>query len=82
MPMSIWGASASWRNVNSVCNGRLFSLKVMADAWSRAAELAVKFLDGERAVDVAERAGPRLVELGGWNFVSLFYLRTLTLFTQ
>jgi len=39
-------------------------LGVMADAWSRAAELAVKFLDSDRAVDVAERAGPRLVEIG------------------
>ena len=33
----------------------------MSSSWSKAAELAIKFLDGERAVAVAEVAGPRLL---------------------
>ncbi len=37
--------------------------ELMANSWSRAAELAVKFLDGERAVEVAEVAGPKLVQV-------------------
>ena len=36
----------------------------LAQAWGKAAELAVKFLDGDRAVEVAEIAGPRLIEVG------------------
>ena len=36
----------------------------LAQAWGKAAELAVKFLDGDRAVEVADIAGPRLIEVG------------------
>ena len=36
----------------------------LAQAWGKAAELAVKFLDGDRAVEVAHIAGPRLIEVG------------------
>ncbi len=50
------------------------STEVMADSWSRAAELAVKFLDGERAVEVAEEAGPRLVQVGRHSSAAQLYM--------
>ncbi len=46
----------------------------MATAWSKAAELAVKFLDGERAVEAAEAAGPRLVEVGRHSAAAQLYM--------
>jgi intraflagellar transport protein 172 len=33
----------------------------MASAWTKAAELAIKFLDSDKAIDVAQIAGPNLV---------------------
>ena len=44
------------------------------DDWSKAAELAIKFLDGEKALSVAEVAGPRLVAAGKHSAAAQLYL--------
>lgn len=46
----------------------------MASAWSRAAELAIKFLDSDKAIDVAQVAGPRLVDAGKHNEAAQLYM--------
>ena len=40
----------------------------MATAWTKAAELAIKFLDSDKAIDVAQIAGPNLVIISCWWF--------------
>ena len=50
------------------------NMQTMAAAWSKAAELAVKFLDGERALAVAEAVGPKLVEAGRHAAAAQLYL--------
>ena len=40
----------------------------MATAWTKAAELAIKFLDSDKAIDVAQIAGPNLVMISCWWF--------------
>ena len=39
------------------------STTTMATAWTKAAELAIKFLDSDKAIDVAQIAGPNLVRI-------------------
>ena len=36
--------------------------------WTKAAELAIKFLDSDNAIDVAQIAGPNLVMISCWCF--------------
>ena len=36
---------------------------VMAKAWTKAADLAIKFLDSDKAIDVAQTVGPMLVQV-------------------
>jgi intraflagellar transport protein 172 len=50
------------------------STATMAQAWGKAAELAVKFLDTDRAVEVAEIAGPRLIEVGRHTQAAQLYM--------
>lgn len=40
----------------------------------QAAELAIKFLAHDKAVDVSQVVGPRLIQLRRYNEVCLFYL--------
>lgn len=40
----------------------------------QAAELAIKFLSHDKAVDVSQVVGPRLIQLRRYNEVCLFYL--------
>ena len=47
---------------------------VMATAWTKAAELAIKFLDSDKAIDVAQFAGPLLVEVGRHNAAAQLYM--------
>jgi intraflagellar transport protein 172 len=46
----------------------------MATAWTKAAELAIKFLDSDKAIDVAQTAGPMLVEVGRHNAAAQLYM--------
>ena len=39
-------------------------VNILAAAWTKAAEIAIKFLDTEKATGVAGVVGPRLVEIG------------------
>ena len=39
-------------------------MNILAAAWTKAAEIAIKFLDTEKATGVAGVVGPRLVEIG------------------
>ena len=39
-------------------------VNILAAAWTKAAEIAIKFLDTEKATGVAGVVGPRLVEFG------------------
>jgi intraflagellar transport protein 172 len=50
------------------------SVKTMATAWSKAAELAIKFLDSDKAIDVATTAGPLLVDVGAHNAAAQLYM--------
>ena len=47
---------------------------VMAKAWSKAADLAVKFLDSDKAIDVAQTVGPMLVQVGRHNAAAQLYM--------
>jgi len=46
----------------------------LAAAWTRAGELAIKFLETDKAEDVATVVGPRLVELGRYSAAAQLYL--------
>ena len=46
----------------------------MATAWTKAAELAIKFLDSDKAIDVAQTAGPLLVEVGRHSAAAQLYM--------
>ena len=46
----------------------------MANAWTKAAELAIKFLDSDKAIDVAQTAGPMLVQVGRHNAAAQLYM--------
>lgn len=50
------------------------NVQVMTSSWSKAAELATKFLETEKALSVAEMAGPRLVQAGRHNAAAQLYL--------
>ena len=53
----------------------------MASAWTKAAELAIKFLDSDKAIDVAQTAGPMLVEvLSTYGFSRVRGLKFFTLY--
>ena len=41
---------------------------------TKAAELAIKFLDSDKAIDVATTAGPLLVEVGAHNAAAQLYM--------
>ena len=47
---------------------------LLAAAWTRAGELAIKFLETDKAEDVANLVGPRLVELGRYSAAAQLYL--------
>lgn len=49
-------------------------MDLMAQSWARASDLAIKFLDNDRAVEVAELAGPRLVEAGRHTQAAQLYM--------
>ena len=42
-------------------------VNILAAAWTKAAEIAIKFLDTEKVSGVAGVVGPRLVEIGRLN---------------
>ena len=46
----------------------------MAQSWTKAAELAIKFLDSDKAIDVAQTAGPLLVEVGRHSAAAQLYM--------
>lgn len=46
----------------------------MANAWAKASDLAMKFLDADKAMEVAEVLGPKLVEVGRHNNAAQLYL--------
>ena len=52
----------------------LRDVNILAAAWTKAAEIAIKFLDTERATAVAGVVGPRLVEIGRYNAAAQLYL--------
>ena len=47
---------------------------VLAAAWTKAAEIAIKFLDSDRATDVASVTGPRLIDIGKYSAAAQLYL--------
>ncbi|XP_037837544.1 intraflagellar transport protein 172 homolog [Kryptolebias marmoratus] len=47
---------------------------LMEKCWMKAAELSIKFLSGERAVEVIQVLGPRLVQLRKFNAAAELYL--------
>ena len=49
-------------------------INVLSTAWTKAAELAIKFLDSDKAEEVATVVGPRLVEIGRHNAAAQLYL--------
>ena len=50
------------------------STSTMAKAWTKAADLAIKFLDSDKAIDVAQTAGPMLVQVGKHNAAAQLYM--------
>ena len=49
-------------------------VNILAAAWTKAAEIAIKFLDADKASDVASIAGPKLVEINQYNAAAQLYL--------
>ena len=49
-------------------------INVLSAAWTKAAELAIKFLESDKAEEIATVAGPRLVEIGKYNAAAQLYL--------
>lgn len=47
---------------------------LMEKCWMKAAELSIKFLSGERAVEVIQVVGPRLTQLRKYNAAAELYL--------
>ncbi|XP_059212612.1 intraflagellar transport protein 172 homolog [Centropristis striata] len=47
---------------------------LMEKCWMKAAELSIKFLDGDRAVEVVLLVGPRLTQLRKYNAAAELYL--------
>ncbi|KAM9840528.1 intraflagellar transport protein 172 homolog [Aulostomus maculatus] len=47
---------------------------LMEKCWMKAAELSIKFLSGERAVEVVQVVGPRLTQLRKFNAAAELYL--------
>ncbi|XP_060947369.1 intraflagellar transport protein 172 homolog [Limanda limanda] len=48
--------------------------ELMVKCWLKAAELSVKFLSGDRAVEVIQVVGPRLAQLGNYKAAAELYL--------
>ena len=51
-------------------------IAVLAAAWTKAAEIAIKFLEADRAAEVASVTGPRLIEIGKFSAAAQLYLGT------
>ena len=49
-------------------------INVLSAAWTKAAEVAIKFLESDKAEEVATVVGPRLVEIGRHNAAAQLYL--------
>ena len=49
-------------------------VNVLSAAWTKAAELAIKFLEPDKAEEVATVVGPRLVEIGKFSAAAQLYL--------
>ena len=49
-------------------------VNILAAAWTKASEIAIKFLDGDKAAEVATVAGPKLVEIGRFSAAAQLYL--------
>ena len=49
-------------------------VSLLAAAWTKAAEIAIKFLDSDRAADVANVTGPKLIEIGKFSAAAQLYL--------
>ena len=49
-------------------------MNTLSTAWTKAAELAIKFLEPDKAEEVANVVGPRLVEIGRHNNAAQLYL--------
>ena len=49
-------------------------VNILAAAWSKAAEIAIKFLDADKAAEVASVTGPKLVEIGRFSAAAQLYL--------
>uniref|UniRef100_A0A1A8U1D0 Intraflagellar transport protein 172 homolog n=1 Tax=Nothobranchius furzeri TaxID=105023 RepID=A0A1A8U1D0_NOTFU len=50
------------------------NMDLMEKYWMKAAELSIKFLSGDRAVEVIKVVGPRLAELGKFDAAAEVYL--------
>ncbi|KAA8582872.1 hypothetical protein FQN60_015418, partial [Etheostoma spectabile] len=50
------------------------NLALMEKCWMKAAELSIKFLSGDRAVEVIQVVGPRLTKLRKYNAAAELYL--------
>ena len=49
-------------------------VNILAAAWTKAAEIAIKFLDADKAAEVASVAGPNLVEISRFSAAAQLYL--------
>ncbi|XP_063612068.1 intraflagellar transport protein 172 homolog [Penaeus indicus] len=49
-------------------------ISLLEKAWSKAGELAVKFLDADKAEEVARQLGPRLLEIKRYNAAAQLFL--------
>ena len=52
----------------------LRDVNILAAAWTKAAEIAIKFLDTEKATGVAGVVGPRLVEIGRLSKIASLHM--------
>uniref|UniRef100_A0A3P8UXR3 Intraflagellar transport protein 172 homolog n=1 Tax=Cynoglossus semilaevis TaxID=244447 RepID=A0A3P8UXR3_CYNSE len=50
------------------------NLALMEKSWMKAADLAIKFLNTDRAVEVVQVVGPRLAHLGKYNAAAELYI--------
>ncbi|KAG7460913.1 hypothetical protein MATL_G00203920 [Megalops atlanticus] len=50
------------------------NIPLMEKCWMKAAELAIKFLSQDRAVEVTQTVGPRLVQMGKYSSAAELYI--------
>uniref|UniRef100_A0A668A2T2 Intraflagellar transport protein 172 homolog n=1 Tax=Myripristis murdjan TaxID=586833 RepID=A0A668A2T2_9TELE len=50
------------------------NIALMEKCWMKAGEIAIKFLSGERAVEVVQTVGPRLTQLRKYNVAAELYM--------